>query len=107
MAPERFDPGVTPTKESDVYSFAHLVYEIFENKAPFHEIEVKNDIPDLWKLLHMVRSANPSGIRPSSLMSDVLWNIVERCMSRRPADRPQMKDLKKEMRPLAKDLILC
>ncbi|KAJ7097559.1 kinase-like domain-containing protein [Mycena epipterygia] len=106
MAPERFDAhSHEPTKQSDVYSFAYLVYEIFANNVPFYE----SNGDEVLKMRHLVTSRMASRgdpqlekMRPESLTSDELWNIMVRCMRQEPHSRPKMEEMEKDIGSLVK-----
>ncbi|KAJ6598182.1 kinase-like domain-containing protein [Mycena vulgaris] len=107
MAPERFDsPCVEPTKESDVYSFAYLVCEIFENRVPFPDTD-DNCVFEAHLSNSILASDGDERLnylRPASLTSDDLWNILVRCMKNDPCSRPKMEELKRDIRSFCRRL---
>lgn len=94
MAPERlsiFDGSSEPvpnairvTKESDMYSLAMVVIEIFAGSSPF------SDIPDagvILKLAQQKRPKKPEGAVQLGLTNPI-WETVEMCWKTRPSERP-------------------
>ncbi|KAJ7128560.1 kinase-like domain-containing protein [Mycena epipterygia] len=85
MAPERLDPTAydlltqKATAKSDVYSFGMLVLEVFSGKPPW------SSRAEVGVLLSVVASLRPP--RPGNI-TDSLWEIVEKCWSHFPGDRP-------------------
>ncbi|KAF9651621.1 kinase-like protein, partial [Thelephora ganbajun] len=93
MAPERlsiFDGTSEParhttrvTKESDMYSLAMVVVEIFAGHTPF------SDVPDagvILKLSQQKRPNKPEGAVQLGLTNPI-WETVETCWKTRPSDR--------------------
>ncbi|KAJ7489119.1 kinase-like domain-containing protein [Mycena latifolia] len=105
MAPERFNsPFHEPTRASDVYSFAYLVCEIFNNRVPFAGTDDNCVFAAHLSNSIMASTGNPrlNLMRPASLTSDDLWGIIVRCMKNAPGSRPKMEDLKKEIKIICK-----
>jgi len=93
MAPERlsiFDANTEPgpyanrvTKESDMYSLAMVVIEIFTGTSPF------SDTPDagvILKLAQQKRPKKPEGAVQLGLTNPI-WESVETCWKSVPSDR--------------------
>ncbi|KAG7451900.1 kinase-like protein [Guyanagaster necrorhizus] len=97
MAPERLIPedfhlaSARPTPESDVYSFAMLICQLYTGLPPLPNIP--NDFAFVNRIVR--RKQRPS--RPPEI-SDELWAVVMRCWSHEPGDRPTMESLNSEIK---------
>ncbi|KAF8340970.1 kinase-like domain-containing protein [Amanita rubescens] len=80
------------TTESDVYAFGCLYYNAFFAIMPF---EGRSTVQ-----IHLLVAA---GQYPSRLgnpkMDDVIWNLIERCWLRNPAERPTMDQIVEMLTP--------
>ncbi|KAG6807802.1 hypothetical protein H0H92_006368 [Tricholoma furcatifolium] len=87
-APEILDPEAYNTKESDVYAFGCLAYEVFAGKPPFGNLTAHLIVR---KVMHGHRPKRPSDSSPSwnawGLTEDI-WALIERCWKADPATRP-------------------
>ncbi|KAK1230558.1 hypothetical protein PQX77_006358 [Marasmius sp. AFHP31] len=70
-----------PTKESDVYSYGCVAYE------------VKRDIAVGPCIMNGARPERPTDI-PNLQMSDELWTVMEECWKTEPPERPSAGDLR-------------
>jgi len=87
-APEELSPQFdscifSPTKEMDVYAFASTVYSIFTSKPPF-------PIKPYGRVTTIIRGHVPE--KPIEI-SGPLWNILNKCWSYHPEDRPSMAEI--------------
>jgi len=71
-----------PTTAMDVYAFASTVYSIFTSKSPFHLQPYGRGIKEIMSRGHNLE-------RPAEVAGPV-WNLLERCWSFFPEDRPSM-----------------
>ena len=83
------DDGVPATMDSDTYSFAMLILECITEKVPF------SDISREAAVLHARVSKRRTPPRPGTQnskgsISDGLWDLMVRCWSPKPGDRPTM-----------------
>ncbi|KAK1228999.1 hypothetical protein PQX77_007952 [Marasmius sp. AFHP31] len=83
MAPELLAENVTATKESDIYAFACVCYEILTSLPPFHEC--KNDGAVIIQVSLGKRPSRPEDL-PNSL--SVVWDLMEVCWQEDPSLRP-------------------
>ena len=95
MSPELLDPerfGLNhscPTKESDCYALAMVIYEVLSGQAPFAGCKGATVI---WKVMDGKRPERPQG-RQAAWFTDGLWDTLELCWKPRPYDRPSLKTL--------------
>ena len=85
IAPQEFGLRVSrPTRSSDCYSLAMVVYETISGSPPFHE---DKDLAVFVKVL--------KGERPTRGMdfTNRLWKVLEQCWMARPDDRPSIEDV--------------
>lgn len=67
-----------PTKASDVYSAASVMYEILTDQIPFHE--VKRDITVVFRASRGIRPTKPaSAALPLLELNDGIWQIMQQC----------------------------
>ncbi|KAJ8083207.1 hypothetical protein PM082_009079 [Marasmius tenuissimus] len=84
LSQEILQGGSGPTKESDVYAFACVCYEIYTALPPFHELT-----NDAAVIFHVVVSKKcPARPVEVSELDDGMWNIMEACWSADPTFRP-------------------
>ncbi|KEP45995.1 tyrosine kinase catalytic domain protein, partial [Rhizoctonia solani 123E] len=86
-APEMFDEeGSVPTMAGDIYSLGMTILETFTSEIPFA------DKTDRWLLVHIFHRKIPSRpekvIPTRSIDGDKLWDILTKCWSYDPKDRP-------------------
>lgn len=85
------------TKESDVYSFAFIVYELITNEKPFNDTE--HDTIYLLKKLKEDPTFRP---KLDSTIPDCYRELIESCWSKDPQERPSFEKivsiLKKDQR---------
>ncbi|KAG6910118.1 hypothetical protein DXG01_013172, partial [Tephrocybe rancida] len=108
QAPELFDPEteetVYTTKESDIYAFGCLAYEIFTGEVPFARIS--RDTTIMYKVIRGERPSRP----PATSLSWVVWGLtegiwlsMESCWSgdltKRPAISKVVAELEKALPP--------
>ncbi|KAK7680538.1 hypothetical protein QCA50_016319 [Cerrena zonata] len=90
LAPEILKPELfnvisqRPTKQSDVYSFAMVCYEIYASQRPFNEF---NDAQVIEKVADKQRPSKPKA------MSDDLFNLTEDCWTHFPTERPEISQV--------------
>jgi len=90
-APELADTAdVPPTTYSDTYSFAMLVLECITEEAPFSNLFRDTDVAHA-RFVKKRCPPRPGGRGSKGRVSDKLWDLMERCWSIKPDDRPTME----------------
>ncbi|KAJ8080061.1 mitogen-activated protein kinase kinase kinase [Marasmius tenuissimus] len=94
MAPELLAENVIATKESDIYAFACVCYEILTSLPPFHKC--KNDGA---VIIQVSLGKRPS--RPETLpkLLDVVWSMMELCWQADPSLRPSAPTILRGLKP--------
>ncbi|KAG1812482.1 kinase-like domain-containing protein [Suillus subaureus] len=75
------DEPARPTFTSDIYSFGSVIFFIISGDIPWKE---KKNLTHI--VIELSRGATPG--RPEN-MPNGSWNLIERCWSRDPMDRPE------------------
>ncbi|KAJ3575275.1 hypothetical protein NP233_g1195 [Leucocoprinus birnbaumii] len=95
-APELIDPeeAGAPTKESDIYAFGCVCYEIFTGVVPFYEA-----IHDYSVIVSLMQGKKPSKPREDSDpylcwgFTDTIWTVMKYCWEKNPHQRPTARDI--------------
>jgi len=96
QAPELLDPGTDETprrsKQSDIFAFGRVMFEIFTRKVPFFPI------PDNGKVtLTVMEGGLPERPQDSSAvvrgLDDDMWYLMVKCWGMDPAQRPSARDI--------------
>ncbi|MFE1775358.1 protein kinase [Streptomyces sp. NPDC059008] len=90
VAPESAE-GRPQTSAVDVYGAGILLYELVTGRPPFAGSTA-------LEVLHRHLSEEPR--RPSTL-PEPLWTVIERCLSKRPEERPSAENLARALRTVA------
>ncbi|KAK1222921.1 hypothetical protein PQX77_014198 [Marasmius sp. AFHP31] len=97
LAPELLRPGpdCVSSRESDVYAYACVCYEIFTGRVPFSEL---SDPAVIFAVL--IERQHPS--RPIDLpgLTDTMWSLMMSCWYAEPSSRPTMADVIAGLRPI-------
>ncbi|KAG5634158.1 hypothetical protein H0H81_003126 [Sphagnurus paluster] len=90
LAPELFEVNTqlgeeSPhnTRESDVYAWACVCYEIFAERVPFFE-----DPRDHAVIMKVSKGARPSKPNYAAALTDEIWALMNKCWERQPSQRP-------------------
>ncbi|KAB5594787.1 RasGEF domain containing protein [Ceratobasidium theobromae] len=106
MAPELFQVDASTssssvTPQSDVWSFGMLCLEVLTGCSPFFpKLRI-----DAQVIAALIQGYLPSRPEPLEQMhgrglSDEMWEVMNRCWSWRPPERPEMRTLASEVRAL-------
>ena len=90
-APELIEGNnVSATMHSDTYSFAMLTLECITEEVPFSHIS--RDAAVVYaRIAKRQRPYRPDGQDPKNYVSDDLWDLMMRCWSDEPDNRPTME----------------
>ena len=90
-APELIeDNSAPPTKSSDTFSFGMLILECITEEVPY------SNLPRDAQVMHARTTkkqcpSRPDGKEPRNRVSDGLWELMMRCWSIDPSQRPGME----------------
>jgi hypothetical protein len=73
---------------SDVWSFACIVYEMFEGQAPWHHLLENADICSAAQFFIQVSRAGGTPLRPDDQIPDSAVDFLRPCFAAAPEDRP-------------------
>ncbi|GAU67937.1 serine/threonine-protein kinase [Streptomyces sp. NBRC 110611] len=90
VAPESAE-GRPQTSAVDIYGAGILLYELVTGRPPFAGATA-------LEVLHRHLSEEPS--RPGTV-PEPLWTVMERCLSKRPEERPSAENLARALRTVA------
>jgi len=92
MSPELLEPEIQNyrrTKSSDCYALGMVIYELLSGHVPFHHF---NHHAAAAKILRGEHPERPHGVEGDWLAGNV-WEVLERCWTPQPGDRPSIKDI--------------
>ncbi|KAF9781280.1 kinase-like domain-containing protein [Thelephora terrestris] len=96
MAPERLVPSKfgldsrgSPTKESDIYAMAMVIYQVLTGTLPFGK---KTGPEVVFQVMGGVKPSKPSKALELGL-SEELWELLEECWQTERQLRPQVNDV--------------
>ncbi|KAG7095933.1 hypothetical protein E1B28_006617 [Marasmius oreades] len=95
LAPELLS-GSGTSKESDMYAYGCVCFEIFTGSHPFPEIA--NEMAVAFNVAQGKRMTRPQRIAE---LSDDMWAIMESCWNPDPSARPSAEDVLSKVKPLA------
>ncbi|KAK1224858.1 hypothetical protein PQX77_012208, partial [Marasmius sp. AFHP31] len=83
LAPELLLHGGGPSKESDMYSYACVCYEIFTGLQPFSEL-----VNEMAVAFNVAQGKRPSRPKGAPELSDTMWALMVACWDATPSSRP-------------------
>ncbi|KZT03176.1 kinase-like protein [Laetiporus sulphureus 93-53] len=107
MAPEILDPEAAgleharPSCEGDIYALSMVMWETFTGRVPFDECP--RDAMVILKIISGHRPSRPDSPDLKALgLSDQIWQLMEKCWSREPKDRPCARSVMEDL-PVSKE----
>ncbi|KAF9254437.1 kinase-like protein [Marasmius fiardii PR-910] len=103
LSPELMRPGPScvPSRESDVYAYACVCYEIFTGRVPFYElVEAAIVFAVLMDKQHPTRPEDCTKLRGS------MWDVMTSCWDETPSSRPAIADVLTRIHEMNADRIL-
>ncbi|XP_046585125.1 atrial natriuretic peptide receptor 1-like isoform X2 [Haliotis rubra] len=95
------------TQKGDVYSFAIICQEIVYRSGVFHMHHIDLSPEEVYQLVKDVKDGRRGVFRPSlehaDCPCDELADVIKRCWSEDPAERPDFQSLKTIIRKLNRD----
>ncbi|KAJ8083247.1 hypothetical protein PM082_009119 [Marasmius tenuissimus] len=96
LAPELLIGSGGPSKESDVYSYACVCYEIFTGLQPFPELA--NEMTVAFNVAQGKRPSRPEG---APELSDAMWALMNVCWDANPSSRPSASHVLEKVEQIA------
>lgn len=97
LAPELMDSSLamlSPTTQTDVYSFGMTMLELLTEKAPW--CDVKREATVILNVVSLKMTPN----RPAVCASDEGWGIMQRCWRMDSSERPEMAQVREDLEGL-------
>ncbi|KAG6915883.1 hypothetical protein DXG01_009420 [Tephrocybe rancida] len=98
QAPELLEWGATNNKNSDVYAWGCVAWEIFTGQFPFDEI--RRDAEVILRIAMGARLARPESSSPAWKdfgLTEEIWACMEQCWEREPSERPSSATIVKRL----------
>ncbi|KAF9256017.1 kinase-like protein [Marasmius fiardii PR-910] len=93
LAPELLSGGRN-SKESDIYAYGCVCYEIFTGSHPFPDLH--NEAAVVLHVAQGKHSPRPQGV---SILDDLMWDIMKSCWNIDPAARPSAGEIPSRIEP--------
>ncbi|KAF8982247.1 kinase-like domain-containing protein, partial [Cyathus striatus] len=95
QAPELLDEeSVGTTKESDIYAFACVCYEVFIGRVPFYQYSFDPTVMRQLMLGHCpLKPELNSGPYIHWGLTDWMWSLIVECWNQNPAARPKASEV--------------
>ncbi|KAF8999176.1 kinase-like domain-containing protein [Cyathus striatus] len=93
QSPELIAGSDGTTKESDIYAFACVCYEVFIGKVPFYEHP--HDPTVIYNVLSGYRPSRPklNSTAYKYGLDDWMWSLIEECWDQNPTKRPAVSEV--------------
>ncbi|KAF9263061.1 kinase-like protein [Marasmius fiardii PR-910] len=90
LSPELLTPdqSIFPTRQSDVYAYACVCYEIFTGRFPFYELAEAMIVIAVY-----LNKRRPSRPEECPQLRDAMWYLMGECWNETPSLRPTMADV--------------
>ncbi|KAG7095844.1 hypothetical protein E1B28_006539 [Marasmius oreades] len=100
LAPEILRPGPDcfPSKQSDVYAYACVCYEIFTERIPFYELAEAAIV-----FVVLMDKQHPSRPESCEKLRGPMWDMMVTCWNEAPFSRPTMADVQARMQEMNAD----
>ncbi|KAG6807417.1 hypothetical protein H0H92_007613 [Tricholoma furcatifolium] len=92
QAPEIFKQESFNTKETDVYAFGCLAYEVFADKPPFAKLTAHLIISKVMHGHRPKRPHNSSATWNAWGLTEDIWALIKMCWKADPASRPTVDE---------------
>ncbi|KAF9260003.1 kinase-like protein [Marasmius fiardii PR-910] len=85
LSPELLNPGPScyPSRESDIYAYACVCYEIYTGRVPFYEMPEATIV-----LAIVINKTRPSRPENCIKLHDSIWDMMMECWHEAPSSRP-------------------
>ncbi|KAK1227530.1 hypothetical protein PQX77_009437 [Marasmius sp. AFHP31] len=95
LSPELLKPGPNsvPSRESDVYAYGCVCYEIFAGHVPFPGLSEAAVL-----FIVVLESEHPTRPKDSPKLHDLMWDLMVECWIASPLDRPTMAQVMDQLR---------
>ncbi|KAK1227026.1 Rho guanine nucleotide exchange factor [Marasmius sp. AFHP31] len=93
LAPELLTVGEATTKESDIYAYGCVCYEVFTGLQPFSEIS-----QDAAVVLQVILGSRPKRPTNAPELTDAMWAIMKSCWNAEPNARPSAEKIVAQLR---------
>lgn len=88
-------PAVQGSKEADIFAFGMVVVEVFTAEVPFHPHSDQ-------QVFHMIESGEIPKLSGDTEVVNGMRKLLKRCLKFSPQDRPNIKEVVKELQALGK-----
>ncbi|KXN81687.1 RGS domain-containing serine/threonine-protein kinase A [Leucoagaricus sp. SymC.cos] len=97
MAPELFNDGVLPTRESDIWAFSCTCYEMMTYKRPYHGLRQPFQVVGALVRGEIPRRPKRGEGTHEGYKTDEIWNMMEKCWFKDPKSRPKSDEIRRTL----------
>ncbi|KAF9443484.1 kinase-like protein [Macrolepiota fuliginosa MF-IS2] len=92
------------SKESDIWAFGSVCYEVLTRKMPYHECPV--DTAVMFRILaeqpeqpeqHLPTRPKANATPGIDQISEEMWTLMKQCWNKKAGDRPKCSDIKRSL----------